>query len=341
MPLYRIQLTQAGINSGPLYDVYWSLDCVNYFPLTGSSPVNLPSVGSFVNVNVPDNTLCVKLQNNTEICDNEIIKTLLTGSTTTTTTTSTTSTTTTSTTTTSTTTTTTAAPTTTTTTLCECVSGALFEVDTTGLVSWTYCDNTVGSQVMPIGPNATFGGCIKRDTVTGPVSSVIYGECCTPETTTTTTTTTAAPTTTTTTTTTSTTTTTTTTAAPTTTTTSTSTTTTTTEAFVSIFIDNNNSLDVPITDMTINGVSVTYESGQNFTINAGNNGNFSSTQLGTQTVTIFYGAHISGQNIVFTDSDNNITCKDLNGGAGSFTIPSSVITGGTTIYVTVSDGACF
>ena len=133
---------------------------------------------------------------------------------------------------------------------------------------------------------------------------------------------------------------TTTTAAPTT-TTEAPTTTTTTAAVASIYIDNNNSLDVPITDMTINGVSVTYVSGQNFTINAGNNGNFETTQLGTQTVIIYYGGHIAGQNIVFTDSDNNITCKDLNGAAGSFTIPSSVITGGTTIYVTVSDGACF
>ena len=62
--------------------------------------------------------------------------------------------------------------------LCECVDGAVFEVDTTGLVTWTFCDNTTESQTMPIGPNATFGGCIKRGSVIGPVSGVIYGECC-------------------------------------------------------------------------------------------------------------------------------------------------------------------
>lgn len=110
---------------------------------------------------------------------------------------------------------------------------------------------------------------------------------------------------------------------------------------VDIFIDNNNSLDIPITDMTINGVSVTYVSGANFTINAGNNGNFSSQQLGTYTVIIYYGGHIPGQNIAFTDSNNNVTCKDLNGSAGSFTIANAVITGGTTVYVTAQDGACF
>ena len=155
-----------------------------------------------------------------------------------------------------------------------------------------------------------------------------------PTTTSTTTTTTTEPTTTTTSTTT-----TTTTVAPTTTTTSTTTTTTTTNE-VLIVIDNTNSLNIPITGMTINGVAVTYESGTNFTITAGNNGNFSSTETGTQTVVITYGSHISGQNIVFIDSASEITCKDLNGSAGSFTIPSSTITAGTTIYVTATDGAC-
>jgi len=92
--------------------------------------------------------------------------------------------------------------------------------------------------------------------------------------------------------------------------------------------------------MTINGVAVTYSSGADFTINAGNNGNFTSNELGTYTVVISYGSHISGQKITFQDSNSNKTCKDLDGSAGSFTIASSVITGGTTIYVTGEDGAC-
>lgn len=126
------------------------------------------------------------------------------------------------------------------------------------------------------------------------------------------------------------------------TTTSTTSTTSTTTApsNVDIFIDNNNSLDIPITGMTIGGVAVTYSSGQNFTIPAGNNGNFTSSELGTKTVTITYGSHIPGQNITFVDSASNITCKDLNGSAGSFTIVGATITGGTTIYVTAADGAC-
>ena len=129
----------------------------------------------------------------------------------------------------------------------------------------------------------------------------------------------------------------------TTTSTSTSTTSTTTAApstSVDIYINNTNSLDIPITGMTINGVAVTFTSGTDFTIPAGNNGNFTSSQIGTHTVVIYYGAHIPGQNILFTDSDNAIACQNLNGSAGSFTINNAVITAGTQINVIASDGSC-
>ena len=145
------------------------------------------------------------------------------------------------------------------------------------------------------------------------------------ETSTTTTTTTAAPT--------STTTTTTTTAAPT-------STTTTTAAPTSVnILISNSSLDVPITDVTINGISVIAVAGS-FPVNASENENFASTQLGTQDVIIYYSGHIPGQNIVFLDSDNTTTCQNLNGSAGSFTIAGATITGGSDIAITVADGAC-
>ena len=234
-------------------------------------------------------------------------------------TTTTTSTTTTTTSTTSTTT-TTAAPTTTTTTLaCVCKQGTI-----NGNDPYFYTDCNGVYQNGSGGDGNIFCFDINQ-LYSGNISIIGDDPGCTCATTTTTTSTTS-------TTTTSTTTTTTTTAAP--------TTTTTTAAPVDIFIDNNNSLDIPITGMTINGVAVTYSSGTDFTINAGNNGNFTSNELGTYTVVISYGSHISGQKITFEDSNNNITCKDLNGSAGSFTIANSVITGGTTIYVTGADGAC-
>lgn len=120
----QITLTQKGNNSGPFYDVYYSLDCITYTICTDGLNVFLPNVGSTGIVTLPDNTQCIKLVNKSPLCNNEVIQdlraTTTTTSTTTTSTTTTTTaaptTTTTTTTTTSTTTTTTAAPTTTTTT---------------------------------------------------------------------------------------------------------------------------------------------------------------------------------------------------------------------------------
>jgi hypothetical protein len=136
-------------------------------------------------------------------------------------------------------------------------------------------------------------------------------------------------------------TTTTTTQPPTTTTTTQPPTTTTTTAaptIVNILISNS-SLDVSITDVTINGISVIAVAGS-FPVNASENENFASTQLGTQDVIIYYSGHIPGQNIVFLDSNNITTCQNLNGSAGSFTIAGATITGGSDIAITVADGAC-
>jgi hypothetical protein len=118
-----ITLTAQGSNSGPLYDIYYSNDCVNYTICIDGDNVSLPSVGSTAIVTLPDTAICIKLVNLSEGCFlNEVVQ-YIGGITTTSTTTigppTTTSTTTagpsTTTTTISPTTTTTAAPTTTTT----------------------------------------------------------------------------------------------------------------------------------------------------------------------------------------------------------------------------------
>jgi hypothetical protein len=131
------------------------------------------------------------------------------------------------------------------------------------------------------------------------------------------------------------TTTTTTTSAPTTTTTTTAPTT------VDIFIQNVGSLDIPIGGMTINGIAVTWVGyGPDFYLNAGDNGSFTSTQIGTYDVVISYGSHTPGQRITFIDSDGTPTCQTLNGSGGTFTITNATITAGTTIGVEALDGIC-
>jgi hypothetical protein len=136
--------------------------------------------------------------------------------------------------------------------------------------------------------------------------------------------------------------TTTTTTAATTTTTTEATTTTTTAApsVVDIYISTILSLDIGITDMRINGVSVTYAGGANFPLAAGDNGSFTSTQTGIQDVEIDYTTSIPGQHIIFTDSGLFQNCLATIGTGGTMSIIGADITAGTTISVAAADGGC-
>ena len=54
----------------------------------------------------------------------------------------------------------------------------------------------------------------------------------------------------------------------------------------------NTSLDISVTDVTVNGVSVTYYSGPGFPIGTGQNGTFTTTQLGTYDIVVYYSMSI-------------------------------------------------
>jgi hypothetical protein len=120
----------------------------------------------------------------------------------------------------------------------------------------------------------------------------------------------------------------------------TTTTTTAAPSTVDIYINTISSLDIGITGMRINGVSVTYVGGSNFPLAAGDNGSFTSTQTGVQDVEIDYTTSIPGQNITFMDSNLTVTCIGTIGNNGTMGISFAQITSGTTIYVTAADGAC-
>lgn len=163
------------------------------------------------------------------------------------------------------------------------------------------------------------------------ISNTFLDSITTTTTSTTTTTTTIAPTTTTSTTTT------TTTGTFSTTTTST-TTTTTTLAPATISIDNNVSIDVSITDVRINGISLT---GATFPVTAGNSTTGTSAQLGSYTMAIYYTATTGAQSIRIVDSDLNFSCRNVGGGVGSSPITQVVtVTSGTTLFITTSDVSC-
>ena len=141
-----------------------------------------------------------------------------------------------------------------------------------------------------------------------------------------------------------TTTTTTTTAAPTTTTTTTAapttTTTTTTTGPTATVLVNNTSLDLPITGVEINGIPVTHFAGFNFPVNAGENGTFTTTQIGLCDIVVYYDAAIPGQNVEIFDSLSASQCCGAGGGAGICSFISATINTTTSVNINAVDGAC-
>lgn len=84
----QITLTEKGLSAGPYFDVYYSLDCVNYILATNGNSVYLPNIGSNVNVIVDDGLQCLKVvnTNNSSKCFfNSQVQTFTTTTTTTTT----------------------------------------------------------------------------------------------------------------------------------------------------------------------------------------------------------------------------------------------------------------
>jgi hypothetical protein len=157
----QITLSADGGKSGPLYDAYYSTDCVSYSEFSGSTNLYLPDLGSTVNISIPDTTKCIKLINLSAGCnENDIIKTLNFTTTTTTAAPATTTTTysgpPTTTTTGAPTTTTTEAPTTTTTTTvaptCKIYNWACDnEYGVPCTIGWTNCDGTPGGDFVSNG----------------------------------------------------------------------------------------------------------------------------------------------------------------------------------------------
>ena len=103
-----------------------------------------------------------------------------------------------------------------------------------------------------------------------------------------------------------------------------------------------NSLDIDITDVKVSGVSVTYISGTNFTINAGDpSGDFYTFQTGNSvTVDVYFTSSISGQNITLQDCAENIQCYETTGSGGPATFTGVDLSCGCAWTITASDGAC-
>jgi hypothetical protein len=82
---YRITLIDEGRDTGPNYEVYTSVDCIDY---TFIESITLEDIADFVDVSVDESVNCIRLFNNNVVCNN--FRTVLVGSVPTTTTTTTT-----------------------------------------------------------------------------------------------------------------------------------------------------------------------------------------------------------------------------------------------------------
>lgn len=104
----------------------------------------------------------------------------------------------------------------------------------------------------------------------------------------------------------------------------------------------NTSLDINIVDVKVSGVSVSYLSGQNFTIfPADPTGYFYTFQTGSSvTVDIYFNSSISGQNITLQDCAESIQCYDTTGSGGIATFTVVNLSCGCSWTINASDGAC-
>lgn len=99
----------------------------------------------------------------------------------------------------------------------------------------------------------------------------------------------------------------------------------------------NNSLDIVISDVSVNGQAI---QGVSFPVNAGNNATGYTTQLGTYTVTVDYTASIAGQHISFVDSELTGQCNNTSTGSQFSSFFDCVVNGNAEISINAADGLC-
>ena len=114
-----------------------------------------------------------------------------------------------------------------------------------------------------------------------------------------------------------------------------------TNSTVNVLISNS-SLDIGISDVTIGTFSVTYISGDNFTVGISQSGTFRTSTTGTQDIVISYSSpSFTGQNITVIDSNNVSNCYNVGGnGSQTITVFGAAVNGNGPIQITAGDGAC-
>lgn len=108
----------------------------------------------------------------------------------------------------------------------------------------------------------------------------------------------------------------------------------------SLFYISNSSLDIVITDVKVNGVSLTGATGAGFPVYSGDSINAYSNQIGTYDVDIYYYNSITGQHIEGYDSDLNFYCNATVGIGSNVTQFGGAVVGAGTFQIYALDGTC-
>ena len=116
---------------------------------------------------------------------------------------------------------------------------------------------------------------------------------------------------------------------------------TSTQTCCQITILTNSSLDVNITDLTVNGSSATYVSGQALPNTPGNGTILCSTIVGVVDIRISVLNSVAAQKITLTDSLGNVQCYDITGtGPSNYDFLGVTLNCTTPITVLAEDGSC-
>ena len=113
-----------------------------------------------------------------------------------------------------------------------------------------------------------------------------------------------------------------------------------------INVDNNATGGFGITSVTINGVAVSYVSGDNFTIDSGEFGAFTSNETGASvSVTVCYTSHTGDKHINLTDCANpagSYCCDNLDTAGACCTFEGITLscTSSCTLTIEANDGGC-
>lgn len=101
----------------------------------------------------------------------------------------------------------------------------------------------------------------------------------------------------------------------------------------------NNSLDIQITDVWVDGVAATLTSGS-LPLGTGSGATMSTKQTGSsQSIQVFYTSTVPDQHITVTDSNGNIFCQSSNSGS-PLIFSGCVVLPGFPISIDAADGNC-